>query len=163
MVLIREASRNGTLSGLRKLDFLLGRWEGKSVDQFGEKGTLMATRECTREPSEEFIQMVGENRKEGKLVNRSIEYITYDSKTKKYLCKRMWSMGFIENGEGTWRDANTLMFQIKFDREPKFFEGTLWRSFIRKYSENEIGHGLFTAKKGGRFHLYGETRERRVD
>jgi len=151
------------MSALDKLDFLLGHWKGRSVDQFGEKGTLDATLVCTREPSEEFIQIMADNKKDGKLVNRSVEYITYDPRIKRYVCKRMWSMGFIENGLGTWKDASTLMFQIKFDREPEFFEGTLWRSFIRRYSKDEIGHGLYTAKKGGKYHLYGETRERRVD
>lgn len=150
------------MSELERLGFLLGHWKGRSVDQFGEKGTLDSTLECTREPSERFVELRGETKKEGKLVNRSVEYITYDSRIRKYISKRMWSMGFIENGVGSWKDADTLVFQIEFDNQPRFFRGTLWRSFIRRYSDDEIGHGLYTARKGQRYRLYGETKETRV-
>jgi len=149
------------LSELEKLDFLLGSWKGRSVDQFGEKGTLESTLECTREPSEHFLQLRGENRKDGALVNRAIQFITYDTKAKKFIGKRIWSYGFIENGEGTWQ-GDTLMLQIRFDNAPPEFEGTLWRSFIRRYGDKEIGHGLYTAKEGGEYRLYGETRQNRV-
>jgi len=148
--------------GLSTLDFLVGSWKGRSVDQFGEKGTIDSALECRREPSERFLQLLGESRKDGKLLNRSVEFITYDPGVRKYISKRMWSMGFIENGVGTWKDGDTLVFQIRFDNEPPFFAGTLWRGFIRRYGDDEIGHGLYTAKKGGRYRLYGETRERRV-
>jgi hypothetical protein len=70
----------------------------------------------------------------------------------------MWSYGCIENGEGQWEDENTIVFQIAYNNEPPMFEGPLWRSFIRKYGDNEIGHGLLTAKKGEAYRLYGETR-----
>jgi hypothetical protein len=60
------------------------------------------------------------------------------SKVRKYVYKRMWSMGFIENGVGSWEeDGRTLMFDIMFDNEPQFFAGTPWRSFIRRYGEDE--------------------------
>jgi hypothetical protein len=149
------------MNELSRLDFLIGSWKGRSIDQFGEKGTLDSTLECSREPSEQFLQLRGESRKDSKLLNRSVEFITYDSRAKKYVSKRMWSMGFIENGIGAWK-GDTLVFQIKFDNEPRYFAGTLWRSFIRRYNENEIGHGLYTARKGGRYRLYGETKEIRV-
>jgi hypothetical protein len=151
------------MDGLRRLDFLLGHWKGQSTNQFGQSGTTDSTLECTREPGDEFIRIQGETRKKGRLLNRWDEYITFDSRIRRYISKRMWSMGFIENGEGTWRDANTLVFRIKFDREPPYFIGTMWKSFIRRYGENELGHGLYTAKKGGRFRLYGEAREKRVE
>ena len=146
------------MSGLERLEFLLGSWKGRSVDQFGEKGTLESTLECTHEPSEHFVQLRGETKKGGKVLNRAVEFITYDPGVRRYVYKRMWSMGFIENGTGGWKDPDTLQFQIKFDSEPPFFRGTLWRSFIRKYSDNEIGTGLYTAKKGQRYRLYGETK-----
>lgn len=146
------------MSELEKLDFLLGNWKGRETDQFGEKGTLESTMECTHEPSEHFLQLRGETWKDGKFLNRAVEFITYDSAIRKYVYKRIWSMGFIENGAGGWKDPNTLQFQIKFDNEPRFFRGTLWRSFIRRYGENEIGTGLYTAKKGQRYRLYGEAK-----
>lgn len=150
------------MSEIEKLSFLVGRWKGRSTDQFGEKGILESTYECTREPSEHFIQIRGETRKEGRVLNRAVQFIAYDARIKRYVSKRMWSMGFIENGVGGWKDANTLMFQIKFDNEPRFFVGTLWRSFIRRYGEDEIGTGLYTAKRGQRYRLYGESKAFRV-
>jgi hypothetical protein len=146
------------MSEIEKLGFLLGRWKGRTVDQFGEKGTLESTMECTHEPSDYFVQLKGETRKKGKVLNRAVEFITYDSAVRKYVYKRIWSMGFIENGVGGWKGSDTLMFQIKFDSEPRFFRGTLWRSFIRRYGDDKIGTGLYTAKKGQRYRLYGETK-----
>ena len=151
------------MSELRRLDFLLGRWEGHSADQFGEKGTLVSSMECTKEPSERFLQIRGDTRKDGSLLNSAIGFITYDPRVKKYIWKRIWSYGFIENGEGDWEDENTIVFQIvKFDVEPEGFTGSLWRSFIRRYSEDEVGHGLYTAKAGEEYKLYGETRAKRI-
>jgi hypothetical protein len=152
------------MSELDKLSFLLGKWKGRSVDQFGEKGVLESASECTRELGDHFLQIKGETRKDNVVINRSLYFITYDVKAKHYVHKRMWSYGFIENGEGQWEDPNTIMFQItKFDNEPQWFEGMLWRSFIRRYSDSEIGHGLFSAKKGEEYKLYGESRAFRVN
>ena len=147
------------MSELDKLSFLLGRWKGRSVDQFGEKGVLESTSDVTRELGDHFIQIKGETRKDNTVLNSAVYFITYDQKIKKYIYKRLWSYGFIENGEGLWEDPNTLVFQIvKFDNEPQWFEGMLWRSFIRRYSDSEIGFGLYAAKKGEEYKLYGESR-----
>ena len=118
--------------------------------------------ECTRELDGRFLQLRGESRKDGAVLNRAVEFITFDSRAEKYICKRMWSYGFIENGEGGWEDNDTLMFQIRFDNQPAEFQGTLWKSFIRRHSNDEISHGLYTAKEGGQYRLYGETRQSRV-
>lgn len=150
------------MSELSKLDFLLGRWKGISVDQFGEKGTLETTLECTHYPSEKFIQLSGESRKDGKILNRGVEFIGYDQKLQKYIYKRIWSYGFIENGVGDWEDQDTLMFDIRFDNEPQYFEGTRWRAFIRRYGRDRIGTGLYTAKSGEEYRLYGESKIDRI-
>ncbi|HLM90571.1 MAG TPA: hypothetical protein VK424_00720 [Thermoplasmata archaeon] len=146
---------------LEALGFLIGRWRGTSEDQFGVKGTLVSTMEGTFEPSEKFIQLRGENHNNGKLVNRAVQFITYDAKIRKYVAKRIWSMGFIENGAGTW-DGKELVLRITFDCEPPFFRAMRWKSFIRRYTENEIGTGLFAAKTGGKYRLYGEARHVRI-
>ena len=152
------------MSELDKLSFLLGRWRGRSVDQFGEKGVLESTSEVTRELGDHFIQIKGETRKDNVTINSALYFIIYDLKIKKYVHKRMWSYGFIENGEGLWEDQNTLVFQItKFDNEPRWFEGMLWKSFIRRYGDNEVGFGLYAAKKGEEYKLYGESRASRVN
>jgi hypothetical protein len=151
------------MSELDKLSFLVGRWKGQSSDQFGEKGVLESSSECSRELGDRFLQIRGETRKDGVVINASIDFITYDSKVKKYIRKRMWSYGFIENGEGEWEDDNTIVFKTTYNNEPLGFEGTLWKSFIRRYSNDEIGHGLLTARKGEPYRLYGETRAVRVN
>jgi hypothetical protein len=151
------------MSELRRLDFLLWRWTGRSVDQFGEKGVLESSLEYTKEPSEHFLQARGQTSKDGTILNKSVGFITYDSIARKYVWKRVWSYGFIENGEGDWEDADTIVFQIvKFDNEPADFAALLWRSFIRRYGDDRIGHGLYTAKSGEEYRLYGETRAIRV-
>jgi hypothetical protein len=151
------------MSELRRLDFLIGKWIGRSEDQFGEKGTLESSLEYSKEPSDRFIQVKGETKKEGVLLNSAIGFITYDSKARKYIWKRIWSYGFTENGEGGWEDENTLMFRIvRFDNEPQNFAGSLWKTFIRRYGDNEIGHGLYAAKVGEEYRLYGESRATRV-
>lgn len=150
------------MSELDKLDFLLGRWKGRSTDQFGEKGVLESSFEYTRELGGRFVQAKGETRKNDEVLNQSIDLITYDSNAKKYIRKRFWSYGFIENCEGHWEDEDTIVFQITFDNPPPGFAGTQWRSFIRRYGDKEIGHGLLTAKKGEEYELYGESRAVRV-
>jgi len=146
------------MSEMDKLDFLLGCWRGKSEDQFGEKGVLESSSECIRILDGRFLRWDGETRKNGVPLNQSIQFISYDSAKKRYFFKRMWSYGFVENGEGTWENNDTLMFDIaSVDNRPAWFEGILWRSFIRKYSDSEIGHGLLTSKRGGPYELYGET------
>ncbi len=148
---------------LEALEFLIGSWKGSALDQFGEKGLLETFADCTHEPSEKFVQIRGESRKGGKVLNRGVQFITFDSKLKKYVSKRIWSMGFIENGEGIWEDANTLEFQIKFDVEPDFFQGTSWKSFIKRYGEDQIRTGLYAKGKGeSEYRLYGETRLSRI-
>jgi hypothetical protein len=146
---------------IERLHFLLGRWKSRSVDQFGEKGVLEGTMECTLGPSEQILQIQGETRKDGKVLNRAIQFIAYDTNVRRYILKRVWSMGFIENGVGTWKNGR-LLFQITFDCEPRFFRGMRWRSFIHRYGENEIGTGLYAARGSGRYRLYGESRATRV-
>ena len=151
------------MSELDRLGFLVGRWKGSSKDQFGEQGLLESFGECTRELGNRFLQIKGETRKDGVAINKSLDFITYDSTIKKYVRKRLWSYGFIENGEGSWEDDNRIIFQITFNNAPPGFEGTLWRSFIRKYSDNEIGMGLLTSSKGEEYKLYGESRAFRTN
>ncbi|MGD1054759.1 MAG: hypothetical protein ABR867_01590 [Nitrososphaerales archaeon] len=70
-------------------------------------------------------------------------------------------MASSKTGKGIGRTME-LMFEIRFDNPPPGFAGTRWRSFIRRYSDSEIGHGLYTAKEGEQFQPYGETRQSRV-
>ena len=51
---------------LRKLEFLIGKWKGRAENQFGEKGVIEGTFDCTHDPGEKFIAMMGESRTNGK-------------------------------------------------------------------------------------------------
>jgi hypothetical protein len=92
----------------------------------------------------------------------ALNSLLLDLKSKKYICKRIWSYGFIENGRGYWED-NLLVFQLEFDNEPEYFAGMCWQSFIKKYGENEIGTGLLTSKEGEEYRLYSEARLTQVE
>jgi len=51
------------------------------------------------------------------------------------------------------------MFDITgVENPPAWFEGMKWKSFIRKYGESEIGHGLLGSNHGEPFKLFGESR-----
>jgi hypothetical protein len=145
--------------GLDRLEPFLGRWKGSYANQFGEEGVLESSSECTKELDGRFIQWKGETKKDGVPINSSIEFIAFDARLHKYIMKRLWSYGFIENGVGDWTDDTTLTFDIKnFDNPPPGFEGKGWRSFIRVYGKDEIGHGLLVSEHGGEYRPYGESR-----
>ncbi len=152
-----------TADPLKQLGFLLGKWKTRSEDQFGEKGVIEGTMECVHEPSEKFIAMIGESRSNGTLVNRGASYLMWDPNIKRYVRKSFYSYGWILNEVGDLNDRDRLILDvISMDGEPDFFKGTKWRSFIQKYSENEIGTGLEVAKGDGPFRLYGESRAKKV-
>lgn len=147
---------------LKRLDFLLGYWKGQSENQFGEKGIIESSFQCTNDPSDMFIMIVGESKNQGKIANRSSSYIMWDTNASKFVRKSIFSYGWINNEEGIM-NGNRLTFDvIAIDGEPQYFKGMKWRSFIHKYSENEIGLGLEVSQNNGPFRLYGETRAKRV-
>ncbi len=60
---------------LRKLEFLIGKWKGSAENQFGEKGVIEGTFECTHDPGEKFIAIMGESRTNGKPLHRALTYL----------------------------------------------------------------------------------------
>ena len=151
-----------SLEPLRRLSFLIGLWRSRSEDQFGEKGVLEGTLECSYEPSEKFIAMIGDSRSDGKLVNRGVAYLMWDQNTKRYVRKSFYSYGWILNEIGELNRDRLVLDVVSIDGEPDYFKGTKWKSFIQKYSENEIGTGLEVSKDNGPFRVYGESRAKRV-
>jgi len=147
---------------LKRLEFLIGRWKGKAEGQFGEKGVIESVFECLHEPSEMFIAMLGESRTNGKQVNKSAAYLTWDPNISKYVRKSIFSYGWINNEVGDYHGDRLTFEVISMDGEPDYFKGLKWRSFIHKYSDNEIGTGLEVSKNGEPFRLYGESRAKRV-
>ena len=147
---------------LKKLDYLIGTWKHRSENQFGEQGVIEGVGEYAHDPSEMFIVNSGESRSNGKLVNRAVSYLLWDNNIQKYIRKSFFSYGWILNEIGDLHDKRLVFDVVSIDGEPDFFKGTKWRSFIQKYSDNEIGTGLEVAKGNGPFTLYGETRAKRV-
>jgi len=151
------------MSELDKLDFLLGRWTGKYENQFGVKGVLESSSECVKVLDGRFLKWEGRTLKDGSPLNQAVQFFGYDILRRKYFFKRMWSYGFVENGEGDWEDNDTLVFDhASVDNPPSWFAGSRWKSFIRRYGDSEIGTGLRVSKGGGPFEVYGESRVHRV-
>lgn len=147
---------------LKRLEFLIGKWRGRSEDQFGEKGIIEGTFEFTHDPGELFIGSVGESWSNGKRLHRALSYLLWDANIKKYVRKSVYSYGWILNEVGEL-DGDRLTFDVvSTDGEPDYFKGTRWRSFIQRYSQDEIGTGLEVAKPGEPFRHYGEQRAKRV-
>ncbi len=147
---------------MKRLEFLIGKWKGRAENQFGEKGVIEGTFDCSHDPGEAFIAMVGEARTNGKLLHRALTYLMWDLNVKKYVRKSVYSYGWILNEVGELNGDRLTLDVVSTDGEPDYFKGTRWRSYIHKYSENEIGTGLEVAKSGEPFRLYGEQRAKRV-
>lgn len=144
-------------SPLDEWRFLIGTWKGTSKGQFGEKGVIEGVAVFSSEPSEAFIMEKGEGSSEGHFVNRSISLLFYDNVEQKFRRKTFFSYGFVNNELECSRDKNEIKFDIKMEPLPKNFEGTRWRSFIRKISDTKIAMGLEVAKEGEEFKKYGES------
>jgi hypothetical protein len=137
--------------------FLIGTWKSHAKDQFGEKGVVEGVAVMSYEPSEAFIMAVGENRCEGRLLNKSVSLFFYDSVKQKFRRKTFFSYGFVNNEVECARTQNEIKFDIIMEPLPKNFEGTRWRSFMRKISDTQIAMGLEVAKGKEEFQNYGET------
>ena len=147
---------------LKRLEFLIGKWQGRAENQFGEKGVIEGIIECTHDPGEKFIAMIGEARTNGKLLHRALTYLMWDSNIGKYVRKSLYSYGWILNEVGEFNEDRLTLDVVSTDGEPDYFKGTRWRSYIHKHSLSEIGTGLEVAKEGESFRLYGEQRSRKI-
>jgi len=137
--------------------FLVGRWRGISKGEFGEQDVIEGETVFSLEPSESFIMEVGEARCKGRLVNKSVGLMFYDSREQKFKRKTFFSYGFVNNEVECERTRGQIKFDIRMEPLPKSFEGTRWRSFIRRISDDKIAMGLEVAKEGEDFKRYGES------
>lgn len=137
--------------------FLIGEWKSTAENQFGEEGKIEGVAVFSSEPSDKFIMAKGETRSGSRLVNKSISLFFFDPAEKKFRRKTFFSYGFVNNEVECARDKGEIKFDITMEPLPKNFEGTRWRSFIRKISENKVAMGLEVAKEGEEFKRYGET------
>ena len=146
-------------SPLHEWRFLVGTWKGRSkAGQFGEEGVIEGKAVFSCEPSESFIMSIGENRCEGRLLNKSISVLFYDDGEKKFRRKTFFSYGFVNNEVECARTKDTIRFDITTEPLSKQVgPGMLWRSTVRKISDTKIATGLEMAKPGQEFKSYGES------
>ena len=97
-----------------------------------------------------------------KPLHRALTYLMWDHNVRKYVRKSVYSYGWILNEVGELNGDRSTFDVVSTDGEPDFFKGTRWRSYLHKYSSEEIGTGLEVANVGEPFRLYGEQRARKV-
>ena len=144
-------------SPLDEWRFLIGTWKSSAKDQFGEKGVVEGVAVFSCEPGEAFIMAKGENSCEGRLLNKSISILFYDNTEKKFRRKTFFSYGFVNNEVECAKSKDEIRFDIIMEPLPKQFEGTRWRSFLRKISEDKVAMGMEVARDGKEFESYGES------
>lgn len=144
-------------SRLDEWRFLVGEWKGTAKDQFGEKRVTESKHIFSMNPSEKFIMGEHEAWNEGRLVNKSISLLFYDTTTEKFRRKSFYSYGFVNNEVECTRDSKEIEFDIAVEPLPKEFEGIQWRSYIRKISEKKVAMGLEMARGREEFRRFGET------
>jgi hypothetical protein len=137
--------------------FLVGTWKGSAKDQFGEKGIIEGTVVFSLEPSEKFIMGKHEGYSESRLLSKSVTLLFYDSLKQKFRRKSFFSYGFVNNEVECAGNKDEIKFDVTMEPLPKSFEGTRWRSFLRKISDKELAMGLEVAKQGEEFKKYGES------
>ena len=143
--------------------FLVGTWSGASKDQFGEKGVVETTATYALEPGDRFLTARGEAVCEGRLLNRSLSVMFYDSGLGRFRRKTFFSYGFVNNELEFERTDREIRFDVTVEPAVKQFEGIRWRSNLRRVSDREIATGLAEAKTGQPFSSYGEVMLARVE
>jgi len=143
--------------------FLVGTWRGASKDQFGEKGIVETTATYALEPGDRFLTARGEAVCEGRLLNRSLSVMFYDSGLGRFRRKTFFSYGFVNNELEFERTDDEILFDVIVEPWVKQFEGLRWRSNLRRVSAREIAMGLAEAKEGQLFAAYGEVVLTRVE
>jgi hypothetical protein len=137
--------------------FLVGEWKGETKGQFGETETIKGTAVYSLEPSDSFIMEKREAWSGNRLVNKSIGLMFFDAAEQKFKRKTFFSYGFVNNEVEYLRSKNEIRFNITMEPLSKNFQGTRWRSHIRKISNEKIAVGLEVAKEGEEYQNYGET------
>jgi hypothetical protein len=157
-VLFYKVKDMSASSPLDEWRFLIGTWKGKAEGgQFGVEGTIEDIGVFSCEPSEMFIMVTGENRCEGRILNKSISILFYDDTEKKFKRKTFFSYGFVNNEVECARTKNEIKFDITMEPLPKQYEGTRFRSFLKKISDTKIAMGMEVAREGKEFKSYGES------
>ena len=143
--------------------FLVGTWRGTTPgDQFGETGEVADAAVFSLEPGERFLLTRGEATCEGRVLNRSLAVMFYDKAADRFRRETFFSYGFVNRETEYARTDDEIRFDVVVEPRPKEFEGMRWRSFLRRFADDEIATGLEVAKGDGPFESYGEVRLRRI-
>ena len=81
----------------------------------------------------------------------------FDGAEQKFKRKTFFSYGFVNNEVEYLRNEKEVRFDITMEPLSKSFQGTRWRSFTRKISEDKVAVGLEVTKESEEFKSYGET------
>ena len=149
-------------SPIENWHFLVGKWKGHSPGDFGGEGEIVTTDTISLEMDGKFIMFKNEVRREGKLEHKSIGLLFCDVRNKKFLQKTFFSYGFVNNEVEYSSSETEIRFDVVSEPTPQAFDGTRWRSYIIRVSDDEIRTGLEMAKEGEDFVSYGETILKRV-
>ncbi len=142
---------------LKDWEFLIGDWEGITIENVLDEGNIVSKGSYDYSPSESFIRSTHEANNEKGLVNRGVNYLYVDPYIKKFLRKSIFSYGFVNNEISYYYDENSIKFEMTIEPSPKQFEGMTWRSFMTKISNSKIELGLETSKDGASFELFNKS------
>ncbi len=149
-------------SPIENRHFLEGEWKGHSPGDFGGEGEIITTDSFSLEMNGKFIMSKSKVRRNGKLEHNSIGWLFYDVRNKKFLQKTFFSYGFVDNEVEYSSSETEIRFDVVLEPVPQASDGTRWRSYIIKVSDDEIRTGLEMAKEEEDFVSYGETVLKRV-
>lgn len=142
--------------------FLIGEWQGQSKDPESEEGIIETSDVYTLELSGVYIMGRHKAVKDGNIVHEAFSLMYYDKRNKKLRRKSAYSYGFVNNEVEFERTNDVVRFDIEMEPSPQAFDGTRWKSYIKKISETEIREGLEVAKGEEDFTIYADNVSKKV-
>jgi len=118
----RERARPETMGTGSPIDawrFLLGTWRGASQGQFGETGIVESEATFTGDLGDRFLVATGEATCEGRLLNRSLQVLFYDTAAGKFRRKTFFSYGFVNNEVEYARTEDEIRFEVEAEPRPR--------------------------------------------
>ena len=150
--------------GLESWMFLEGKWKARAVEEnsFGEEGVVEGDNEFKVDLGGKFITGRKRSYQGEREVHTLLTVLFYDEEEKLLKRKSFFSYGFVNNEVEIESEDGFVRFQITMEPVTEFFKGTVWRSYIRKVSDDVVLEGLESSKDGVEYALFGETRMERV-
>ena len=150
--------------GLESWMFLEGKWKARAVEEnsFGEEGVVEGDNEFKVDLGGKFITGRERSYRGDTEVHTLLTVMFYDEEAKLLRRKAFFSYGFVNNEVEIESSDGFVRFQITMEPITEFFKGTVWRSYIKKVSDDVVLEGLESSKDGVEYTLFGETRMERV-